>query len=46
MGEVASCGFESLAVLGTIIGSVVASIAFASFKGNKSEKTFSEQLVR
>lgn len=46
MGEVAACGFESLAVLGIIIGSVVASIAFASFKDNKAGKEIKESMTR
>ena len=38
----ASCGFESLALIGVIIGSVIASIGFSIFKTNKH--TFEKEI--
>ena len=35
MEEAASCGFESLAFMGIIIGSLVASIGYSMFKNGK-----------
>ena len=37
MEEAASCGFESLGLMGLIIGGVIASIGYSFFKNNKSD---------
>ena len=35
MEEAASCGFESLALMGLILGGVIVSIGYSRFKDNK-----------
>jgi len=35
MGDVSTCGFEGFAVMGIIIGSLIASIGYSFFKNNK-----------
>lgn len=35
MGDVSACGFEGLAIIGIIVGSVIASIGYSFFKNNK-----------
>jgi len=37
MGEAASCGFESLGLMGLIIGGVILSIGYSFFKNDKSK---------
>jgi len=37
MGEAASCGFESLGLMGLIIGGVIASVGYSFFKNDKSK---------
>ena len=37
MGEAASCGFESLGLMGLIIGGVIASIGYSFFRNDKSD---------
>jgi len=36
MGELASCVFSDLALMGLIIGSVIVSIGYSFYKNNKS----------
>ena len=37
MGEAASCGFESLGLMGLIIGGLIVSIGYSFFKNDKSK---------
>jgi len=35
MGDVSTCGFEGLAIMGIIIGSLIASIGYSFLNNNK-----------
>jgi len=37
MGEASSCGFESLGLMGLIIGGMIVSIGYSFFKNDKSK---------
>ncbi|MDH3735543.1 MAG: hypothetical protein OEQ94_00805 [Nitrosopumilus sp.] len=37
MEEIASCGFESLSLMGLIIGGMIVSIGYSLFKNDKSK---------